>query len=216
MVDGRTFDAEFMTLLANRVSLKNAKGKLLKISPEKLSPEDLEFIQLERPPKLDLSFSRQSSHRSYPIVEGSNNQQTPSSFNYVFGAKVEKTSPGTYDHELQAELFVIGKEVSGNRYILLDHQKGGFTLNEENQQYFELRGDSVEVSEYELREQFRGVKYGSYLVVITDSRGKIIAHKTPKKWLFQRRENLKRLAIGNYFDKNCTRVGPTPPNPFFY
>ncbi len=62
----------------------------------------------------------------------------------------------------------------------------------------------------------RGCKYSSYLVVVTDSRGDIIAHKTPKKWLFENYENLKEIPVGRYIDKTCTRVRPTRPKTLYY
>lgn len=42
-------------------------------------------------------------------------------------------------------------------------------------------------------------------------RGKVIATAGPKKWLIENLDNLKKLKIGNYFDKSCTRTFPARP-----
>ena len=214
LANGRTLEAEFISLVGRRIALKNKKGKTVKVQKKNLSAKDLEYIQLENPPQLDISFSKQSTQRSYLPDLG--NKLPPASFYYNFSAKIKQASPGDYDQILHAELFTIGAEIGGNQYILLDRTEGDFRLSEENGKFFRLEGDTVEISEYEIKEQFRGQKYASYLVVVTDARGKIIVHKTPKKWLFENLENLKQLATGNYFDKSCTRVGPTSPKPFYY
>ena len=214
LANARTIDAEFISLVGKRVTLKNTKGKLIKVQKKNLSAEDLEYIQLASPPQLNISFSKQSTQRSYLPDLG--NKPPPASFYYNFSAKIKQTSPGDYNQILHAELFTIGAEIGGNRNILLDRAKGDFTLSAENEKFFRLMGNTVEVSEYVIKDQQRGQKYASYLVVITDSRGKIIAYKTPKKWLFENLENLKQIPVGRYFDKSCTRVSPTPPKPFSY
>ena len=41
--------------------------------------------------------------------------------------------------------------------------------------------------DYDLTERRRGQKYGGYLIVVTDSRGKIVDHETSHKWLFEKK-----------------------------
>ena len=57
----------------------------------------------------------------------------------------------------------------------------------------------------------RGINYGGYLIIITDSRGRIIQHAASHKFLFEHRENLKKLAVGRHFDRQCRHVGPPRP-----
>jgi len=207
-----------VSLIGGKVVLKNAKGRMLKIPREQLSGEDLEFIQLEMPPDLDISFSKQSTQRVYPESLGT---RRPTMLRYVFSAKIKQMSTKSYDHELQAEIFVIGAEIGGDNYILLDRQQHAFTLNKENQRFGRLSsGKTVEVIDYLLGNntiglRHRGMKYASYLVVITDSRGKIIAHETPKKWLFKNLENLREVPVGKCIDKTCNRIAPTPPKRYY-
>ena len=218
LVGGRTFEAEFVSLVGDKVAFKKARGKLTKIPRGEMSKEDLTFIQLEEPPELDISFSKKSRQRVYP--ESLSNQPRPTSYNYVFSAKIKQISTKRYDQELQVEVFVIGAEIGGNKYILLDRHKHRFTPTKENQRFGQFEGENVVLTDYligtnQIGRQHRGRKYSSFLVVVTDSRGKIIAHETPKKWLFENLENLRGVPVGRYFDKTCTRVGPTPPRRFY-
>ena len=215
MADGRTFEAEFVSLAVGKVLLRNAKGKEIKLSLKQLSEGDRKLIQLETPPAVDISFSRKSEQRMY--TPDLFNSALPSTFYTTFSASVKQTSSGSYDHELKAEFFAIGAEVHGDNYVLLDRHEHRFVLTNENQRSIKFKGKTVQVTDYVIDDRFhRGRKYVGYLVVITDPRGKIIAHKTPKKWLFENLENLKEVPLGKCFDKTCTRVGPTRPKPFHY
>ena len=219
MEDGRTFDAEFVNAAVGKVFLKNKKGEKLSFKVKEFSKADQEVIQLETPPSFDISFSKTSDQRRYlpDLFQG----VPPQSFRYVFGVKVNQTSSARYNHELKVEFFAIGTEVHGKNYILLDRQEKTFVPTEENDQSLEFTGKTIELIKFLMkmgndnkgtrREDSRGRKYSSFLVVITDSRGKIIAYKTPKKFLFENLENLKEVPLGKYFDKTCTRVGPTRP-----
>lgn len=225
LADGRTFEAEFIALVARKVALKNKKGKQIQIPLKEFSGEDLKFIQLSMPPRLEISFSKKTNRRVY-IPDLFLNNIEPTCFDYIFGVSVRQTSSGSYTHELQVEFFAIGTEIHGDRYILLDRQAQAFTPTKENSRSTEFKGKTVSLTDYiikqgndnrgTLRQEHRGRKYSSYLVVITDSRGKIVAHETPKKWLFENYENLKQVPVGKYFDKTCTRVGPTRPKTLFY
>ena len=214
MADGRTFEAEFVNLAVGKVLLKNERGKQIKLQLAQLSEEDRKFIQLETPPVLDLSFSKKTEQRRY--TPDLFNNPLPASFYHTFSAKVKQTSSGSYDHELKIEYFAIGAEVDGNNHVLLDRHEHRFVPTEENHRATEFKGEPVEVIDYQIKQFHRGRKYSSFLVVVTDSRGKVIAHKTPKKWLFENLENLKEVPLGKCFDKTCTRVGPSRPKPFFY
>ena len=58
----------------------------------------------------------------------------------------------------------------------------------------------------------RGQQYGGYLVVVTDSRGKIVMHKSSYNWMFEKREALDKLPLNSHFDKTCIRVDPPRPS----
>ncbi len=210
MEDGRTFEAEYVGCVVGKVLLKNKEGVQVKVPLKGFSEADQKYIQLENPPELDISFFKKSKQRWY-IPDLGTSTPLPTSLYYTFGVKVKQTSSGSYNHELKIECFAIGAEIHGNKYVMLDHQEHTFVLTEENDRSSEFEGRTIEVIDYQIREFHRGRKYSSFLVVVTDARGKIIAHKTPKKLLFKNLENLRKVPPGKCFDKTCTRVGPTRP-----
>ena len=137
-----------------------------------------------------------------------------------YGVRLKQTSAGKYNHELQVELFAIGKQRSRPRakYILLDHQQTTFNPAEEDQRIYEFRSKrEVVLTNYvdEYGTPF-GEEYAGYLVTVTDARGEVIAVESSNKWLYGNLENLKRLSVGNYMDKTCTRAFPTSPEPTRY
>ncbi len=215
MLDGHTLEARFMTVVANQVVLENARGKQQKIPLHQLSEEDRRLAELERPPRFNIEFSKKVSQRSVPpsILLG---WQQPKLFDYVFTVALKQTSAGIYSHPLRVEYFSVGKEIGGNGYILLDRGDAVFSTDRENKKSFEFHGGKVLVRDSVFYKERRGEKYVSYLVTITDERGKIIQHATPNKWLFENIETLKKLPVGKYMDKACIRIHPTQPKPFKY
>jgi len=224
MANGRTFEAKFTNRFGSKATFKGTNGKTFKVPFDRISEEDRKYIELEVPPTLGFSFSKQTSQRQFPSAINGEIDHTyllPTSFYYNFGVDIKQTSPNAYNHELFAELFVIGSSIDGSEHILLQRLGDRFMLTDENHRTFHLAGKPVELSKIlvgfvESGRQVRGRKYSSFLVVVTDSRGKIIAYKTPKKWLFGILDQLRSLPVGSYFDKEGNRVRPSRPQPYFY
>ncbi len=213
MVDGRTREAEFMTMVGGNAILKTAKRKQVKVPLEKLSEEDRHYISLSMPPKLDINFSKTTEPRKFGETFNGTAPPVRGSF-YTFTARVKQTSRRLYGHPLTAEFFAIGDEIGGQKHILLDYQQTNFTLTEESDYSFKFSGAPVEMLDYTINNERRGQRYGGYLVVVTDSRGEIIAYQTPSEKLYRNLDNLRNIRVGWYFDKECNRCLPTPPEPF--
>ena len=209
-VGGKALEARFMTVTSDKAVLEDTRGKQRKIPLAQLSAEDREFIELTSPPEFNIDFSKKSS-QFIGKMSPYNTRVPAKVLDYVFSARLKQISTGLYNHELHVEFFAVGAENFGDHYILLDRQESRFTPTKENQQSHEFSGKTVRLTSYELYGDFKGMKYDGYLVVVTDSRGKIIAHQTSNKWLFENLENLKRLPVGRYMDKTCTRVFPSRP-----
>jgi hypothetical protein len=214
--NGETFEAQYVTRMSGKAVLKDTRGKIKKVPLSLLSAEDNLFIELNEPPKLNISFSKQSKSRP-PIDPGPFLEWTPPTLiDYVFTAKINQHSAGDYNHELQVEFFAIGSEVDGDNYILLDRQSSAFTPSNENKRSHAFSGVPVLCYDYvDWYSQKRGSKYGGYLITVSDVRGRIIAHEASGKWLFDHLENLKNLPVGVHFDKSCTRVFPPRPKGYY-
>jgi hypothetical protein len=196
--DGRAMEAEFVNTFAGKVVLKSAKGKMYKIQPEKLSAEDLDYVELAEPPDLDINFLKSFDQKRFDggWYDTEWWDRAPEQRGH-FGVQVKQTSAGEYNRELQVEIFMVGSQRSGDPYILLDHQQTAFNPAREDRRFFEFRSPREVVLHHYTPDmlygltQNRGEKYAGYLVTVTDERGEVIAVKTSKKWLMENIENLK-------------------------
>ena len=57
----------------------------------------------------------------------------------------------------------------------------------------------------------RGTKYGGYLVIVRDERGKIIQYDASHEFLYEKLEALQKLRPNNHFNRECVRVIPARP-----
>lgn len=213
--DGKTLEGRFMTMMGDTVVIQNAKGKQLKVPFPRLSTEDQKYAQLAQPPRFAISFSKSSQSIPPPKESPYVSDQRPLQiFDLTFKARVKQSSTKIYPHELTVEFFAIGEEVDGDNYILLDRQVDSFIPFGENKKTFLLQSPEpirIQTTAIRAASPMRGVKYGGYLVVIKDKRGRIIQYKTSKEWLFDCLENLEKLPVGKHFDKRGNRVGPPRP-----
>jgi len=211
LADSRTLEAEFINIFGGRVVLKNAKGKICKIPKAQLSAADMEYAELSKPPVVDINFLN-----NFKYVEFSGGfydiWSRPSEEWGHCGFQLKQTSAGEYNHELKAEMFVVGKQWRRGKYILLDRQQTTFNPAEQEQRFYEFRSPKKIV--VALREYYGaafGEKYYGYLITVTDARGKIVAMKSSHKWLPQTLENLEELSVGNFFDETGVRTYPDRP-----
>ena len=212
--DGKTMEAGFVTVIADKAVLKDSRGGVKKIPLVQLIGEDREFIELALPPTFNIEFSKQSNQRMVTPSPESPSWPVPKILDYVFSTSLKQSSAGLYNHELKVEFFAIGEEIDGDNYILLDRQESRFTPTKENQKSHIFFGKPVMLMDYRLHSgstNRRGEKYGGYLVVVTDMRGESIDWKSPYKWIFPKLGNLRNVPVGKHFDKSCTRVFPPRP-----
>jgi hypothetical protein len=212
-VTGRTMEAEFVTAVGGNAILKSAQKKQIKVPMRRLSKEDRQYIALEMPPRLDINFAKTTKPRRFgPTFE---DRDIPARANLMtFETRIKQTSTRPYGQPLTAEYFAIGDEIGGQENILLDYQRSSFSLTEENDYSFAFNGPPVELVDYNLNEERRGKRYSTFLVVVKDSRGEIIAYQTPSENLYRNLDNLRKIRVGWYFDDDGNRCLPTPPRPF--
>jgi len=216
--DGKTMEARFITVIGDKAVLEDPRRRQNKIPLDRLSDEDRKFIELAMPPKFNIDFSKQSNQRlikESPHISGN----PPKVLDYVFSAKLAQTSAGEYNHGLKVEFFAIGEETNGDNFIMLDRQQSNFTPTKENGRSHAFRGGKITLVQtvaYDGRGEIRGLKYGGYLIVVTDERGQIIDHGTSNKWLLGILDQLRTLSIRAHFDKTGTRVPAPRARTLFY
>ena len=209
--NGKTIEAELLSVIGGKVSLKTPKGKVVKVPEDQFSADDLVYIELETPPRLDLAISRKSRMRVFP----DSLSDLPTSQYYDLTAVIKQESSKPYNQELTAELFVIGEEKAGDKHILLDYKKEAFRLTEGSKSVFELSSDTIELIEFDVAGQMRGDLYSGCLIIVTDSRGEVLGYKTKSDWWFEVVDNLRKLPLKKFFDKNGERCFPTSPKRFY-
>jgi len=216
---GETFEGEYVSLVSQKVAVRNRRGQTIHIPLDKFSEEDIRQFELINPPELVIDFTKSRERRRYPpILWG---DEIPQSYRYDFSATIKQTSIMPYTHELFAELYLIGREVYGHKRILIDYAEAGFRLDGLNSSYELKNRKTVELTSFLVGWQALarelGKEFDGYLLIVKDSRGEIIAHRTTSgEYLLENLENLKALPVGAYFDKTCTRCSPTRPKPYGY
>ena len=210
LADGQTLEAKFVNIFAGKVVLESSKGKVLKISKDRLSAEDIGYAELANPPEFDINFRKKFRQVDFSggfyDIPG---WWRPPEENGHYGVQLKQTSTGDYGHELQVEMFVVGKQWRRSKYILLDRQQTTFNPSEQEGRLFEFRSPrEVVIALDEYYTDVHGEKYYGYLVTITDARGKTIVVESSHKWLPRKLENLKKLSVGNYMDDECIRAYP--------
>jgi hypothetical protein len=213
LADGKSIRAGFVTTLGTYALLKNEHGRQIKVPLDNFSDEDHRRIRLATPPTLDIEFSKKTSRKQYGDTYRGEEKPLRNMV-YTFSARIKKTSIQPYGLDLTAEYFAIGDEVGGNKHILLEHRKEGFSLTKENNYTFEFTGKPIELIDYNLNDEHRGQQYGGYVVIVKDARGRIIAHRESSASLLEVIDNLQKLKTGWYFDRNGNRCLPTPPRPW--
>ncbi len=218
--DGKTMEAEFVSVIGDKVALKGKRGELIKIPKVKISEDDMVYIDLCQPPKLDFSFTRQTRQFTYaPLTEWfENDQPPPESLYNTFSTQIKQTSANPYDQELTAEVFVMAVEVDGDQNILIDYRKKTFNLNNENKRTVVIPGaEDLMLTNYIAPSGIRrGEKFAGYMVVVTDLRGEIIAYQTTREWWFEKLDNIRKLPVGKTFDQEGNRCWPTRPKELDY
>ncbi|RKX39824.1 MAG: hypothetical protein DRP64_13685 [Verrucomicrobia bacterium] len=213
LVDGRSVEAEFVTEIAGKAILKNTKGKQIRIPMKELSDADRSHILFSFPPSLDINFSKTTKQHKFGDTVNGAPPPVRGQY-YTFSTQVKKTSTRPYDFGLTAEFFAVGNEFGGGKRMLLDYRKADFTLTKENDYAFKFSGKPVQLIDYQMNGERKGKKYRGFLVVVKDSRGEVITYETPSENLYRNLDNLRKVKVGWYFDKQCVRCLPTPPKPF--
>lgn len=208
---GKTFEAEYISVMGDQVVLKSLKGKQVRMPYLELSKDDREFIELSNPPEFKMSGVRQSSQR---IIEMSpfNQSAPPKILDYTFGGKVSQVSAKPYNYELFVEYYAIGQQYfDDSKFVLLDRQTSSFSPTKENDRSHSFSGEPIELMSYDMMAQVFGNKYYGYLIKLVDSTGKTIQVKASSNWMEENVHNLEKIQKGWFFDKTCQRVFPSGP-----
>ncbi|MEN8254454.1 MAG: SHD1 domain-containing protein [Verrucomicrobiota bacterium] len=210
LADGRNVEAKMINIFAGKVVLENATGKIVKLPKDRLSAGDIEYAELAEPPDFDINFLKNFRHVDFSgsFYDIQWWDRPPEDWGH-YGFQLKQTSTGEYNHELHAEMFVVGKQWRRSKYTLLDRQKTSFIPAEQERRLYEFRSKrKVVIALDEYSNTAYGEDYYGYVVTVTDARGKLIALESSHKWLPDKLANLRKLSVGNFMDDDCIRTYP--------
>ncbi|MDZ8120520.1 hypothetical protein [Pontiella agarivorans] len=215
--DGTDFEAELVNVMAGMAVFKNARNKTVKVPLENMTDTSRHNIGLSLPPEFDINFVRDHNQKTFAMDSYDVNNIRPPELRCYYGFRLSQKGSGDYPYRVNAEMFVIGQERLGTKYIVLDRQKTSFVPTRENGKSHSFKSSQeVVLQNYEVENEPRGEKYAGYLVILTDERGREIGYSTSNEWLYKNLGNLKRQKPGNYINKQCERVFPTRPPATLY
>lgn len=218
--DGRSVEASYIVIIGDSVMLKTSKERQIKIPVVQLCDEDRLFLELSRPPALEIDFIRNLNTVTFSEGYYGSFPREPEQHGN-FGLRIKQTSTGSYLHPLKAEMYVVGQQigVSDKKCFLLDRQEFPFSFPESGKkevQFMSERSVRLENWHFEYKDS-RAVDHGElyygYLIVVYDTRNEVVAVQTSKVWLEKSLENLKKINVGNFFGKDCVRCFPGRPKP---
>lgn len=212
--DGHSVEAEFVYRMRGNVILKPSRGKDLKIPLSNFSEEDLSYIELEMPPKIDLNSSYTTESRKYPDMYGGPSSRVYTLM-YTFKMTLRVRSATPYRHPLTVEYFAVAEEANGDKHILVHYQKETFHLDDLPNGELVLESEPIPFTTYQVREYTQGIEYAGFLIAVTDSRGEVIAYKTTRDNWLEYLDNLREVPVTRWFDETCTRCWPTRPRQYY-
>lgn len=219
--NGQVLEAEYVKTVMDKYRLIDADGKeyTLPIEAFDLSDEDREYLELENPPKLEIEFRKSVQRISFTKVRGS--EDRPPEQRAKFGVLIKQTGSGDYPYPLTAEVFAVGQEIKGDRYILLDRFYSSFTLTGYRSEFefhskriirmTDMWGTPTGNTGLILFSR-RGEQYYGFVIVVKDKRGKIIAADASNDWMLDHLDMLEERGLGNYMDRTFQRTYPSRPS----
>ncbi|RKX33234.1 MAG: hypothetical protein DRP64_21080 [Verrucomicrobia bacterium] len=216
--NGQTLEAKFVNFIGENVILEDSNGKQRRIPLNRFSVDDRDYIELAHLLKFEVNFiwesieqnEKELGDRSW-MVEDNN---LPDFYEHVFRIELKQTSSKNCNRDLQIEFYVIADERKGNKAFLLDRQQASFVPSKSYAQAFSTK--TVSIPTDDLYDDARDEDSFGYLVVLSDKRGRVVQHATSDEWLFNKLGNLRRIPVGAYMDKTCTRTLPSGLSPRKY
>jgi hypothetical protein len=120
--------------------------------------------------------------------------------------RVRKTSSQPWEQPVNAELYVIGKQIQTGYYGIIDVKKGEFTFNKEDDNSFEYVSPMYSMGRTSGNINVGGV-YETYLVVITDHTGKIVDTRSGRAIKDEGIAFIRELGPQTLFDRDGNVLG---------
>ncbi len=215
---GKTYEAEYVRELFDKLTLKTAGGKEIRLPVKDFSEHDQKYLRVMVPPNLEIDFSKKTSIKPKPIEMFDQDNDTVTILSTT--VKIIKDSKRPFTSGLKAELFLIAEEVAETQYkILLTKTDRSFLLPEEKGDSYEFKTKPIELQVYTEYDESsrRGPVFVGYFIVVTDKQGNVVQEKTDVLWLEGKGQELRLLyqngagsRYSRYFDKKTIKKVKVP------
>lgn len=163
--------------------------------------------QSKFPLKVDIDVSTKRSAKQI----GAGDEGSAKVENVQVLVKVRKDGGQAYTEKLTAELYVIGKQIHTGNFGIIDVVKEDFYFTKENKQTYKFTSKMYTLGKTDGNINVGG-KYETYLLVIVDKDGKIIATRSGRVIRERGIALIRELGPGTLFDRDGNVVGKADPN----
>ncbi len=221
--DGNRYEAEFVREFFDKMTLRCKDGTEVRIPVEDFSEHDQKYMRVKVPPQVVIDFSKSMWTKEKPPEMW----ETEDILLMVQGtATIHKESKRIFTSRLNAELFMIAKEVDGGNFILLSKTDSSFLLGDHNEDTHVFSSEPDFTRKYDEMgpSGWRGEQYAGYLIVVSDKDGNTLATKNDVLggWIDEPEviEHLRELAVrgapsvrSRHFGKTGQKTTLTRPKP---
>jgi len=197
--DGKQVAAEFSKEAFGKVFLRDVTGKMIPIDVENLSSNDAKYIRTMVSPKIEVKVVTKT--KSVKANEYNNDLQQM--WIVTETIQIRKTSSPRFDGKLSGEVYLVGKDIVSDRYVMLCRERFSPAFSEEKNKNYEF-SVSAEVCRFEdYNGQDRGYEYAGHLVVVFGPQGDRLATATDlSRFSDEALDSLRAFSYFTFFDQD--------------
>jgi len=190
--NGNFLEAEFICEMAEKIILRDAKGKDYKVSLSALSQKDQNYLISKLPPEVEITFSKKQDRRRHEYY---------SDVDMQCEVTIRKKSRMPYTGQLKAILFVIGDASRNREYVMLDRTEVNFDFK--NSKHYSFKSAPFRMRQYNSEYYYSdGVKYAGYLVVVYDEMGNKVEVKSSRDEFTNHLKEISGFKAGERFSRD--------------
>lgn len=215
--NGDRFEAEYVREMFDKITVRLPDGTTRILPVEELSDADVQYARQAVPPEIEIDVSVSSENKPIPQIYKDATYLNSQDYTTIWKARVtvRQISQSPYAGKLPVEVYLLGQEVATPDYRTVGIARGQVEFTAENEGVYELVATAQTRRYWEYSDEWRGVKYAGYVVIVFDPQGNVLASKTDLRWLKDQSEKLAKLRTypaGLYFyDENFReRAVPRP------
>ncbi len=169
---------------------------------------------LQCPPKIEIKVEDKVDRETVGYTGGRQGGSEIRVQSVRANVSMRKTSSQPYDADLKLTVFLVGRTVQLDRYVILDRLDSTFRFTEENKGDCSFSCGPVDLR-YVTGSRKAGSKYEGYIVVIRDARNEIVVSQANRNEFERNASAMLEGRKGSVFDRdfNLIRPGNREPRP---